>query len=222
MVAELDAAEVHDAVHHGDLDILSAPGALGLAQRREQADREVKAGAGVADLRAGDKRRALGQAGRAHRAAHRLRDVLVGLELGVRAGRAEALDRAHHDLRVDALDLLPAEAEAVEHTGAEVLHDDVALLQEVDEHRLAVGALHVHHDRALVAVEHREIQAVGIRHVAQLPARGVALRRLELDHVGAQPREQLAARRPCLHVRHVEDSDALQRFHLYLQLPISS
>ena len=44
-----------------------------LAQRGEQADREVQAGARVADLRAGDERRAVRHAGRAHRAAHRLR-----------------------------------------------------------------------------------------------------------------------------------------------------
>ena len=111
-----------------------------LVQRAEQPDRQMQSGARVADLRAGDERRAVGHAGGAHRAAHRLRDVLVRLELGIRAARAEALDRAHHDLRIDLVDLLPREAEAVEHAGAEVLHDDVALLQQVDEHLLALGA----------------------------------------------------------------------------------
>ncbi len=204
VVAEFHAAEVHHAVHHRYLDVLALPGLLGLAQRGEQADGEVQPGARVADLRAGDEGRAVGHAGGAHRAAHRLRHVLVGLEVGVGTARAEALDRSHHDLRVDVVDLLPAEAEAVEHAGAEILHDDVALLQQVDEHLLTLGALHVYRDRALVAVEHGEVQAVGVRHVAQLPARRVALRRLELDHVRAQPGEQLRAGRARLHVHALE------------------
>jgi hypothetical protein len=89
------------------------------------------------------------------------------------------------------VDLLPAEAEAVEHARPEVLHDDVALLQQIDEHLLALVRLHVHGDRALVAVEHREIKRVRVGDVAQLPTRGIALRILELDHVRAHPREQL-------------------------------
>src|SRR5207248_11589955 len=89
------------------------------------------------------------------------------------------------------------------------------LLQQIDEHLLAFGALHVDGDRALVAVQHREVQAVGFRHVAQLPARRVALRVLELDDIRAQPREELRARRPGLHVRHVEDAYAFQGFHGY-------
>ena len=213
VVAELDAAEVHDAVHHRHFHILALASALGLAQRREQTDREMQAGARVADLRARDERRAIGYAGGAHRAAHRLRHVLVRLEIGVRSARAEALDGAHHDLRIDLVDLLPREPEAVEHAGAEVLHDDVALLQQVDEDLLALRRLHVDGDRALVAVEHREVERVGVRHVAQLAARRVALRVLELDHVRAEPGEKLRAGRTGLHVCHVEDAYAFQCFH---------
>jgi hypothetical protein len=104
------------------------------------------------------------------------------------------------------VDFLPAETEAVEHARPEVLHDDVALLQQVDEHRLAFSRFHVHSDRPLVAVEHGEIQAVGIGHVAQLAACGIALRIFEFDHVRAHPREQLRAGGPGLHVGHVEDA----------------
>jgi hypothetical protein len=186
-------------------------------QRGEQPDGEMQASARVADLCAGDERRTVRHAGGAHRAAHRLRHVLVSLEVGVWPARAEALDRAHHDLGVDLVDLLPGEAEPLEHARAEVLHHDVRLLQQVDEHLLALVGLHVDRDRALVAVEHREIQAVGVRHVAQLAARRVALRILELDDVGAHPGEELRAGRPRLHVRHVEDPDSLECFHSDLQ-----
>ena len=43
-------------------------------------------------------------------------------------------------------------------------------------------------------VEHREIEAVDVRDVAQLPARDVALAGpLDLDHVGAEPGQKLRA-----------------------------
>src|SRR4051812_10674079 len=217
VVAELHAAKVHHAIHHRHLDVLALAGLLCLAQRREQADGEMQPGARVADLRAGDERRAVRHAGGAHRPAHRLRNVFIRLEVRVRSGGAETLDRAHDNLRIDLADLLPGKAEALEHAWAEVLHDDVALLQEVDEYLLALARLHVDGDRALVAVEHREVERVGVRHVAQLAAGRIPLRILELDDVGAHPREQLRAGWPGLHVRHVENSYALQCFHFALR-----
>jgi hypothetical protein len=93
----------------------------------------------------------------------------------------------------------------------------VAFFQQIDEHRLAFRALHVDRDRALVAVQHGEIKTVGIRHVAQLAARRITLRRLELDHVRAHPRQQLRACRARLHVGHVENTNTLQSFHSDLQ-----
>ena len=217
VVAEFDPAEVHHPVHHRHLHVLAVARAIGLVQRRQEADRQMQSRAGIADLRTRDERRAIRHTCRAHRPAHRLGDVLVGLELGIGPGGTKALDRAHHDLRVDLMDLLPGEAEPVQHAGAEVLHDDVALLQEVDEHSLALLRFHVHRDRPLVAVEHGEIKAVGVRHVAQLAAGRIALRRLELDDVRAHPGEKLRAGRPRLHVRHVEDPDSLECFHSVLQ-----
>ena len=186
-------------------------------KRRQKADGQVKAGAGIADLRAGDKRCAIGNTGGAHRAAHRLRHVFIGLEFRVRAGRTEAFDRADHDLRIDLVNFFPGETQPLQHAGAEVLHHDVALLQQVDKHFLALRRLHVDRDRALVAVQHREIQAVRARNVTQLSARGVTLRRFELDHICTHPRQQLRAGRPaCLYMRHVEDTYALECFHLIL------
>src|SRR5207253_9132704 len=88
----------------------------------------------VADLGAGDEGSTVRNAGGAHGAAHRLCHVLVRLEIGIRARRAEALDRAHDELRIDLVDLFPREAEPLEDAGAEVLHHDVGLLQQVDEH----------------------------------------------------------------------------------------
>ena len=43
--------------------------------------------------------------------------------------------------RIDLVDLLPREAEPVEHAGPEILHDDVALLQQFDEHLPCLRAI---------------------------------------------------------------------------------
>ena len=84
-------------------------------------------------------------------------------------------------------------------------------LTSVSSTFLPFGVLGVERDRALVVVQHREVEAVHVRDVAQLAARDVAgARALDLDHVGAEPGEQLRARRPRLHVREVQDLDAVQ------------
>ena len=110
------------------------------------------------------------------------------------------------------VDVLPGQPHAVERAGREILHQHVAVLDQPVEDLLALGVLGVDRDRALVAVEHREIEAVGAFHVAQLPARDVAdARPLDLDAVGAHIAEQLRAGRTRLHVREVEDAHAVER-----------
>src|SRR6202041_2587677 len=77
---------------------------------------------------------------------------------------------------------------------------------------LALGVLGVERDRALVVVEHGEIQAVRVRDVLQLTAGDVAnARTLHLDHVGAEPGQQLRAGRARLNVGEIENSNALER-----------
>ena len=110
------------------------------------------------------------------------------------------------------MDALPGEPHAIERAGREVLDQHVAGLHQPLEHGHALLALGVERDRALVVVEHGEIEAVGARHVLQLAARDVALAGpLDLDHVGAEPGQQLGAGRARLDVREVEDLDAVER-----------
>src|SRR5207244_4764987 len=104
---------------------LPLAGTLALVEGGENAGDEMHAGAAVADLRAGHRRRAVFPAGGAGRTAHALRDILIGLEIGVAAG-AEPLDRGVDDPRVQFLEARPGEALPVEHARAEILDDDVA------------------------------------------------------------------------------------------------
>ena len=165
----------------------------------------------IADLRAGDERRALAEAGGRGRAAGALRDVLVDLAVLVGAG-AEALHRRDDHARVGLVDVLPGQPHAVERAGREILHQHVAMLDQPLEDFLALGMLGVDRDRALVAVEHREVERVRALHVAQLPARDVAdAGPLDLDAVGAHIAEKLRAGRARLHVGEVEDVHAVER-----------
>ena len=171
----------------------------------------MQAGAAVADLRAGDERRAFAEAGGRGRAAGALRDVLVDLAVLVGAG-AEALHRRHDHARVGLVDVLPGQPHAVERAGREVLDQHVAVLDQPLEDFLALGMLGVDGDRALVGVEHREVERVRALHVAQLAARDVAdAGPLDLDAVGAHVGQKLRAGRAGLHVGEVEDLDAVER-----------
>ena len=109
--------------------LLAAAGADALIERRDDAEREMQAGAAVADLRAGDERRALAEAGGRGRAAGALRDVLVDLAVLVRTG-AEALHRGDDHARVELVDVLPGQPHAVERAGREILHQHVAVLDQ--------------------------------------------------------------------------------------------
>ena len=171
----------------------------------------MQAGAAIADLRAGDERRAVAEAGGRGRAAGALRDVLIDLAVLVGTG-AEALHRRDDHARVGLVDVLPGQAHAVERAGREILDQHVAMLDQALEDLLALAVLGVDGDRALVAVEHREIEAVLPLHVAQLAARDVAdAGTLDLDAVGAHVAEQLRAGRARLHVGEVEHLDAVER-----------
>src|ERR1700758_4497583 len=210
-VAQLDAGEVEHAVLHGAEHALSAAGVHALIERADDAERDVQPGAAIADLRAGDERRAVAEPRGRGRAAGTLRDVLVDLAVFVRA-RAEALHRGHDHARISLVDVLPGEPHAVERAGPEVLHQHVAMLDQAVEDFLALGMLGVDGDRALVAVEHGEIEAVGAFDVTQLAARDVAAARpLDLDAVCAHIGEQLRAGWARLHVGEVEDAHAVER-----------
>src|SRR5262249_62428573 len=102
----------------------------------------------VADLRAGDERRAVIEPGRRSRAACALRDVLVDLAIFVRA-RPKALDRRDDHARVERLDMLPGEPHPIERSWGKVLDQHVAVLHQRLENLLTLRVLRIDGDRAL-------------------------------------------------------------------------
>ena len=181
-------------------------------QGGEDAGNQVDAGAGIADLGAGHHGNAIDLSGRRGRAARALRDVLIDLAVFERT-RAESFHRGIDHSRIDLLNLLPRKAHAIDRAGRVVLHHHVAFFDQLREDLLAGFGLRIQRDAALVAVQHREIEAVDARNVAQLAARRIAFARpLDLDDVGAEPRQNLRAGRSRLHMRHIQDPNTLQGF----------
>ena len=106
--------------------------------------------------------------------------------------------------------MFPRHTHAVKRAGSKILNQDVALLDQRVEHLFALGLLGIEGDRALVVIEHREVQTVRTRHIAQLATCCVAFARaLNLDDIRAHPREQLSTGGTRLNVREIEDADAV-------------
>src|SRR5262245_16239887 len=145
LVAHLDAAEIEHAVLHRGRDALALAARGALVERGKDADSKMQPGAGVADLRAGDERQAVAEAGGGGGAAGALGDVFINLAVLVRA-RAKALDRGHDHLRIEGVDFLPGKTHAVEHAGAEILDENIAALDQRGEDFLALGVLRVERD----------------------------------------------------------------------------
>ena len=102
-------------------------------------------------------------AGDRHQPAARLRDHIEGEVLLERAAGAEALDLAVDDRRIDRLDHLVTEAEALYRTGSEVLDHHVGAFDQALDELEPARVLQVDGDRTLVRVVLQKIERVGIR-----------------------------------------------------------
>src|SRR5262245_9740445 len=210
LIAHLHACQVEHAVLHGTGDALSAASRGAMIEGRDDAERQMQAGAAVADLCARDERRSVPEPGRRGGATGALGHVLIDLAVLVRS-RSKAFHGGINHARIELLDALPGEAHAVECTWREVLHQDVAALHQPLEDLHAFLVLAVDGDRTLVVVQHGEVERVRTLHVDQLAARDVAdARTLHLDYVRTKPGKQLRAGRPRLHVREIEDADTFE------------
>ena len=107
---------------------------------------------------------------------------------------------------------LDAEAEPLEHAGAEVLDEDVGPVDEREQHVLVGRVLEVEGDRLLVAVGRQEVRRLAPSLLAdegRSPAAGVvpAARRLDLDDPGALVGEHHRRVRPGEGAGEVDDED---------------
>jgi len=90
------------------------------------------------------------------------------------------------------------------------VHENIALPHQSQQYRRRIGLLQVEHQRALVAVQVKK----KVAHLAMPGRLGIAhdvtVRRLDLDHLGAEIAEDLRRKRPQYDGRQIEDLDAGQ------------
>ena len=109
------------------------------------------------------------------------------------------------------MERLPAETPALEHAGAEVLEDDVAVGDEPAHDVLSLRGVEIERHELLVAVVHGEpVRAVALRR-AEAPQVVAAARHLGLDHLGAELGHERAAERAGHHLSQFEHPDAIER-----------
>ena len=119
----------------------------------------------------------------------------------------ESLMAGDDQMRMFLAQLFRAETLLLQLPVAEVLQEHVGGFEQA-VHGLAVFRLgEIEHDAALAAIEQREERGTHAAEAAGLVARG----RLDLDHLGAELREDHAAGRTHHHMSHLDDPYALQR-----------
>ena len=159
----------------------------------------------------------VGGAGDRHQPADGLDDEVVAGPVGRRAARSVARDREVDEPRVERPQRLVVEPEPGEAIAPEVLDQDVRVGQQPAQDRRAVGALEVEAEAALVAVDREEIgggprPGLDRADPRRTPAAGrIALRWLDLDHLGAEVAEQHRAVRPGQDRRAVDDAESGER-----------
>src|SRR5262249_22968562 len=141
-------------------------------------------------------RRPVGEPGDVAHAAHRLADGGEARPLAIRPGLPVARDAHQDELRVLARKRLPAEVPLLQRAGAEGLDHDVAVAGETPRDRLPFGLPQIERDRLLVARLHVPPERDAVAHPAPAPQRVTVARRLDLDHLGAEIGESLAAEGP--------------------------
>ena len=206
-------------VEHEDLrldqrgmDPLALAGALAIVQRQHDGLRQQQSGREVGDRNADAHRAAAGLAGDRHQPAHALGDLVDTGARGIRSALAEAGDRAVDDARIDLGHGVVIDMQSVLHIGAVILDDDVGLLSELHEDRVAFLALEVERHRLLVAMQVLEVEAMAsAAHGVVLAAIGRRGRWLDLDDVGAPVGELAHGRRAGAVRGEIEDGEVGER-----------
>ena len=212
-----------ERIEEREVEMLAHAGLGAVRERRAHGDRRVHAGHDVGDRDARLLRPAAGQvvalAGDAHQPGHPLDHEVVAGPLAVRAGLAEAGDRAVDEPRVDLLQVVVAEPVAGEVAELVVLEQHVATRRELAHHALPGGLREIDGDRLLAPVGAGEVRRLGRLLAARIlqPRRAERarvvplLRTLDLDHLRAEVGEVLPGPRRGEHAREIEDADVGQR-----------
>jgi hypothetical protein len=182
---------------------------VAMMQRQQHADHAVQSHAEIDQRRAHAHRPGVLRAVDAHQPGHRLHSGVVAGQAAIGTVIAEAGDVAIDQLRELRLEhLLVADAPFLERAGLEVVDQDVGGLEQAQQHLAPLGLGEVERRHALVAVHADEVRRGAVAERRAPVAHLVALRRLDLDDVGAVVGEHLRAVGPAEHAGQVDDADA--------------
>ena len=207
---EIEQAE--DRLVQREIDHLAlATGRVAMVQRRHDREGAEDAGDQVSHRIARRHRRAVRLADQIGEAAHRLGGAAEPRPVAIRAGLAEAGNAQQDQARVGALELVVAQAPALEGARAIVLRHHVRRAREPLEQLRSLRLGQIQGDAALVARHHLPPQRDAILDRLEL-ALAVALPGvLDLDDVGAEVRQQGRGERHRDHVAGVDHAKAGER-----------
>ena len=183
-----------DALEHGDVDDLTRAGLFPLEQRQDDAQGRVHAGGDVGDGHA-RARGSVGIAGGGDDAGLALDEQVIGLDVAVRAVLTVARERAVDETRVQFVQPLPSQAQALRHPGRVVLEEHVAGARELVEDLQALGLLGVHGEALLVAVEPHVAGGQALHRGVPVADQVACAGALDLDDLGSHLRQQAGAER---------------------------
>ena len=147
---------------------------------------------------------------------HRAFDEVGALPIAIRTGLPERRDRGDDQPRIQRVQSLVAETEALEIAGPMILDEDVGVGDQALEDLGAARRRRIEGQAFLAGVEvEKEAALLGMRHVARIrrmAARLVAAPgRLDLDDLGAHVGEHLAAHRTRDHLGVLDYPQVVQR-----------
>src|SRR3954454_74322 len=172
-------------VEHRDLEGRGLTGAVPVDEGREDVAGGIHPGGDVGDRDAG-LGRVVGCAGDGHEAGLALHEQVVGALVPERTGRAVAGHRAHDESRAAGAQQVGTETEPLDRARAEVVQEDVRLLEQPVEHVTAPSALEVEGHRLLAAVEPDEVAAQPTHRMVVAAGEVTAVGAFELDDPGAE------------------------------------
>src|SRR6516165_7534887 len=152
------AQHADHAVVETGADRVALPAAAAPHQGRAYPKRPVEPGDQIGDRRAGAHRRAVGLAGDAHEAAHRLGDEIEGRAVAISPAGAKAGDVAIDESGVECREPRRVEADAGQYAGAEILNQHVAPGDQLFQDRAPFSMPEIEGQRALVALKPAKYQ----------------------------------------------------------------
>ena len=211
VVGRVRLVQRHGAVVERGVDELALARAVALVERHQDSHAGIHAGRQVDHRHADAHRPRLGRAVDRDQAGRGLHHGVVAREAAQRAVGAEARDAGMDQARELLRQRLVADAPFLHGAGLEILDQHVGRLEQFQQDLAAFLLGEVERHRALVAVDAGEVGGDAFLVERRAPQPGlVALRRLDLDHLGAVIGQHLGAVRPAQHTRQIDDFQAFQ------------